>query len=263
MKKIILLYVIVSLNVTIGYSQKNDEIKVNSVSGIGYDDCISSAREKALNNAKIYALSKAGIEENINSYADLFKSETEDNYSELFTSQVFTNIRGSVKDITIISEIKSITPENLIKYEVEMKCTVIKYNSLPDQFYKADISGIKPFYYEGEKLSWTVNVTKDSWFYVFCIPQNQDDAYSLFPNQYEPSFLLKAQTDYSFPQHIELEQFLDGDKQQTDRIIMVLTKSNYPYTEKISYKNICDWIFSISPDQRIVESFAVSIVPKD
>ncbi len=251
------------MSTIVGFAQKNENIQIKSVFGIGYDDCLSSAKEKALNNAKINALSQAGIEENINSYTDLFKSETSDNYSELFTSQVFTNIRGSVKDISILSEKKAITSENLIKYEIEVKCTVIKYNSLPDQFYKAEILGIKPFYYEGDKLTWSVNVTKDSWLYVFCIPQNNEEqAYSLFPNDYEPQFLMKSNTIYEFPKKIELEQFLDGDTQQTDRMIMVLTKEKYPFTGKITYKNICEWIFSISPDQRIVESFAISIVPK-
>ena len=244
------------------FSQKNEEIIINSVQGVGYDENVSTAKEKAINDAKIKALAKAGIEENINAFTDLYKSEISDNYSELFTSQVFTNIRGSVKNVEILNEEKSFTG-NQIKYFVEIKCTVVKYNSLADAFYKAEIKGIKPFYYEEDHLSWTVSVTKNSWLYVFCIPQNQSDAYFIFPNDYEEQFLLKADSLYNFPIKSELTQTLEGDKQQTDRLIFVLTKEKYPYKGSITYKNIFDWIFEISPDQRIVESYAISILPKE
>jgi hypothetical protein len=262
MKRLSVLIILLIINVAVVFSQQNEEIIISSVQGIGYDESVSIAKEKAINDAKIKALAKAGIEENINAFTDLYKSEISDNYSELFTSQVFTNIRGSVKNIEILNEEKSFSG-NQIKYSVEIKCTVIKYNSLADAFYKAEIKGIKPFYYEEENLSWTVSVTKDSWLYVFCIPQNQNDAYFVFPNDYEMQFLLKADSIYNFPIEVTLTQFLDGDTQQTDRLIFVLTKQKYPYKGKITYKNIFDWIFEISPDQRIVESFAVSILPKE
>lgn len=244
------------------FSQQNEEIFISSVQGVGYDENVSVAKEKAINDAKVQALSKAGIEENINSYTDLYQSEISDNYSELFTSQVFTNIRGSVKNIEILNEEKSFSG-NQIKYSVEIKCTVVKYSSLADAFYKAEIKGIKPFYYQEDYLSWALSVTKDSWLYVFCIPQNQNDAYFVFPNDYEEQFLMKADSIYNFPIVVTYQQFLDGDTQQTDRLIFVLTKEKYPYTGKITYKNIFDWIFEISPDQRIVESFSVSILPKE
>ncbi|HNQ67247.1 MAG TPA: hypothetical protein PKN32_02630 [Bacteroidales bacterium] len=262
MNKLSVIIVFLIVNALAVFSQQNEEIFISSVQGVGYDESVSIAKEKAINDAKIKALAKAGIEENINAFTDLYKSEISDNYSELFTSQVFTNIRGSVKNIEILNEEKSFSG-NQIKYSVEIKCTVIKYNSLADVFYKAEIKGIKPFYYEEDYLSWTLSVSKNSWLYVFCIPQNQDDAYFIFPNDYEQQFLIKADSIYNFPIEVTLPQFLDGDKQQTDRLIFVLTKEKYPYKGKITYKNIIDWIFEISPDQRIVESFSVSILPKE
>lgn len=243
------------------FAQKDDIIYVE-VSGVGYDDCVSNARIKALENAKQEALSKAGITEDINSYSDLFRSETSGSYQELFASSVFTNIRGSVSNVQILQEKLSITGEKLIKCEIQMSCDVLKYKSLPDNMYKAEISGLKPFYFEGELLNWSVEVSKDSWMYVFCIPQNQNDAYFLFPNEWEKAFKLNSGKKYDFPKNVKYEQILDSDFEQADRIIFVFTKEKYPFTGDITYKNICDWIFSIEPDQRIVESFAVGIFPK-
>lgn len=243
------------------FAQKSETIKLD-VAGIGYDDCISSARIKAMENAKKEALNKAGIAEDINTYSDLFRSETNGSYQELFASSVFTNIGGSVSNVQILQEKLSITGEKLIKCEIQISCEVLKYKSLPDNMYKAEISGIKPVYFEGELLSWSVEVSKDSWMYVFCIPQNQNDAYYLFPNEWEKAFKLNSGKKYNFPKNVKYEQILDSDFEQADRIIFVFTKEKYPFTGDITYKNIFDWIFSIEPDQRIVESFAVGIFPK-
>lgn len=243
------------------FAQKEDIISVE-VSGVGYDDCVSNARIKALESAKQEALSKAGITEDINSYSDLFRSETSGSYQELFASAVFTNIRGSVSNVQILQEKLSITGEKLIKCEIQISCDVLKYKSLPDNMYKAEISGLKPFYFEGELLNWSVEVSKDSWMYVFCIPQNQNDSYFLFPNEWEKAFKLNSGKKYDFPKNVKYEQILDSDFEQADRIIFVFTKEKFPFTGDITYKNICDWIFSIEPDQRIVESFAVGIFPK-
>ncbi|HOZ31015.1 MAG TPA: hypothetical protein PLL66_08875 [Bacteroidales bacterium] len=262
MKKNLLLLVAFISSVLIGYSQKNEEVIISSVSGIGYDDCVSVAREKALTDAKKTALQKAGISEDINAYSDLFKSETTGNYQELFASSVFTNIRGNVSNVEVLQEKLSITGEKIAKCELEISCKVIKFNSMPDNMYKAEINGLKAFYIVGENLNWSVMVTKDSWMYTFCIPQDQDEAYFLFPNELEKEFNLEKEKIYDFPKNVTYTQTLESEYEQTDRLIFVFTKEKYPYTGEITYKNICDWIFSIEPDQRVVYSYAVAIFPK-
>ncbi len=253
---------LVSYNTT---AQKTEEIKMKGITGIGYDENIVVAKEKAINDAKKNALNRAGIAENINAYTDLFQAEIDDNYAELFTSQVFTNIRGAVTNIEVVSENRDFVVGNNIKYEVTIDCVVLKYNTEVDLMYAADIKGIKPFAHEGDLLTYTVTPTKDSWLYVFCVPQNQDKAYFLFPieEHNEKSFMLEAGKTYEFPRSLDLEYFLDGTERQTDRLIFVLTKQNFPFTSRITYKNVTDWIFTIPPDQRIVESFAVTILPRD
>ena len=139
MKRNVSLVFFVLFIVVGAFAQKEDITSVE-VNGVGYDDCVSNARIKALENAKQEALSKAGITEDINSYSDLFRSETSGSYQELFASSVFTNIRGSVKNVQILQEKLSITGEKLIKCEIQISCDVLKYKSLPDNMYKAEIS---------------------------------------------------------------------------------------------------------------------------
>ena len=168
-----------------------------------------------------------------------------------------------MQSIEYVSETKEFIDGDNIRFEVVINCVVLKYSSKPDPKYKVEIKGIKPFYYVDDFLTFSVNSTQDSWLSVFCIPQNQENAYFLFPNDYEQSFLLLAERTYNFPMIVDFVQSIEGTEQQTDRIIMVLTKEKYPFTGKITYQSITEWIFSISPDQRIVESFGVSIAPKE
>lgn len=246
-----------------GFSQENTLVEVKNIKGQAYDSDIITSREKAINDAKVNALRKAGIGENINSYADYFRAETDEKYQELFSSQVFSQIKGVVKDYEIIDENKTFTDSENIKTEVVINCKILKYNNEPDLLYKAAINEILPVYYDGDALNFSVKVSKDSYLKVFCIPESKEDAYFLFPNEFEKNFLLKADLEYKFPMEVEkYEMVLDTRKQQIDRFIFVFTKEDYPYFQEITYSNITNWIFDIPIEKRIVESFAINIYSK-
>lgn len=260
-KKTISAFFFILLSLTV-FCQNQTVIGEVISTGVGFDSDLTKARNKAINDAKINALRKVGIEENISSYSDLYRSEADENYQELFSSQVFTEIRGAVRSVKILNEKKKIIEGDNIKFEIEISCEVLRYNTITDNMFKAEISGVKPFYYEKDLLSFTINSTKEAYLYVFCIPQNQNEAYFIFPNEYEEQFLLEPNYDYKFPEKVDFYLFLDGKAQQTDRVIFVLTKEKFPYVGDINYKNLIDWIFSIPPDQRFVNSFSYSISKK-
>ncbi len=246
-------------------AQKTEVISISRVTGIGYDECIPAAREKAINAAKIQALNDAGVSENIRSFTDLFQSETDDNYFELFTSQVFTDIRGSVAAVEIIDEKKEFTTGDNIKFEVTINCKVLKYNTFPDPLFKAEIQGIKPIAYENSLLEFTVKPTKDSWLYVFCVSDDEELALLLHPSTTQPALLLSGGQKYSFP-HAPGHQWrlsLGGKEKIIGRVICILTKEPYPYTASVRYKNIVDWIFSIPPDMRTIETFPINIIAEE
>lgn len=245
------------------FSQSKNVIEIKSVTGVGYDQNLDMARQKALNNAKTNALSKAGIAENVNSHTDLFKSETENNYQELFTSQIFTEIQGAVRGVELVNEHKSFTEGDNIKVEIEISCEVIRYESSTDLKFVAEINNLNAFYYEGDLLRFDILPSENMWVNIFCIPQNESDSYFLFPNALENAFMLKKGEKYEFPLTVDFELSLDDDvDQQTDRLIFVCTKEEYPFVGDITYKSIIDWIFSLEPNQRFVRSYSYSVVKK-
>ncbi|MBE9469047.1 MAG: DUF4384 domain-containing protein [Bacteroidetes bacterium] len=237
------------------------EIKLKNIQGVavgGESETLEHVKIKAINNAKIEALRKAGIEENINSYSNLFKSEDSDNYEELFSSNVFSNIRGSVKDIEIRDLKKEFTPEGQMKVTVVINCVVIKYKTISDLTFDAWVDGFKLFYNNEEAMEFTVKPSQDAYLRAFLI--TTDDAYVLFPNDYEKSFILEKDTEYPFPSQ-QIEYILTSEKKsKVHRVIVVLLKKDIPYTEEVTYKNITKWIFNIPPDERVVKSFGFSVV---
>lgn len=261
MKRFLLLIIILFFNDIYGYCQETENIKLTGIKGVGYDESIRLARQKAVNDAKINALRRAGVAENVISFADLYQTELDENYTELFTSQVFTDIRGAVKNIEIVNENRQIFDGRNIKIEVEINCVVLKYKTEPDLMYQVKVDGIKPIVTEGDELRFSIEPTIDSYMYLFCIPEKQNKAYFIYPNEHEPAFLLQNSRRYNFPLG-SLSFYLDGKGKQTDRLVFVFTKQNYPFSGDISYERLMEWIFSIPPDQRTVQSYSVTILPR-
>ena len=238
--------------------------KLENVPGVAYggpSDTPEMVKTKAINDAKINALKKAGIEENINSYSNLFRSETEDNMEEMFTSDILSNINGTVKDTEVVTANMSATPEGQIKYDVIINCTVIKYKTKSDPGFDAWIEGIQPVYKAGEGVSFTVKPTRDCYIRAFWFT---DDSFVLLPNEYEESSLLYAQTTHKFPNPNLIESYettleKPGLKRELNRLVIVLLKEDLYYTGNINYKEITDWIMSIPPDERHIKNFAFDV----
>ncbi|MEA3317793.1 MAG: DUF4384 domain-containing protein [Bacteroidota bacterium] len=251
----------VSLTNNLQAKNKPKDIKIKNIKGFAFGseaETLLQIKARAINDAKVKALKKAGISEDISSYTDFFKSENDNNYAEIFTSDILSNIRGAVKDIEVINVNKSITDEGQLKVEVLINCTVLKYKSKRDLTFDAWVNGFGMYYKNHDYLKFKIKSSKDAYLKVFFF--SETEAYILFPNNYEKNFQLQSNKEYAFPVgnvDYELETSLDSE---IHRVIIVITKDDIPYTDKIEYKNIVDWIFTIPPDQRIVKTFGFSVV---
>lgn len=244
-------------------AQNNKTIKLKDIKGNAVGGIISSPAQvinNALKNAKLNALMKAGIHENINIYQNLFKTETPGEYEEVFTSNVFTNIQGVVTSVTVTDTIVHFNPQTYtLKAEVTIDAKVLKYNKEEDKTFDAWIEGIKSFYNDNEALTFKIKPTKDCYLRAFLIARQQE-SYILFPNQYEKDFKLKANEQQILPS-INIEYIMNTKiTQEPHRLIIVLLKEAIPYTGKVAYKPILDWIFNISPEKRVVKTIGFSVI---
>lgn len=245
---------------------KTDEFQLMGIVGeaIGGEHLSpEQVKQKAINNAKINALKKGGIEENINSYTDYFRKESDNTFEELFTSDILSNIEGTVKDIEVVDARPSFTAENQIKYTVTINCTVVKYNVTKDLSFDAWIEGIQPFYQSGSGLTFTIKPTIPCYARVFAFT---DEPFPIYPNQVEKSKLLPAMEITSFPDPLKIESYevtTEKADKETHRMVVVLLKNDLYYTgSKVGYKEIIDWIMTIPPDERKLETFTFEVFKK-
>lgn len=244
--------------------EKVKEIPLTNIKGTAIgnnNESISQIMNRAINNAKIEALKKVGVEENILSYTDYFKFENNDSYDELFISDILSDIRGAVKNVEVIDTIKEFNDYGHISVQIKINCVVVKYLSKKDLSFGVWIDGVRAFYTNEAQLNFKLKTTKNAYVNIFVF--NEDEAYLLFPSEYEKSFLLQSNIEYSFPTHAAEYILFTKKKSEVHRMIMVFTKEEISYTGEISYKEIIDWIFSIPPDIRMIKSFGFTVVQED
>lgn len=89
-------------------------------------ETLATIRQRAVNEARVAALKRAGIHERIQSYSSYFQSETREDFEELFSSDIFTDIRGTVKDVPIVETRKKFTDEDVPTGEVWIDCQMLE-----------------------------------------------------------------------------------------------------------------------------------------
>ena len=260
MRKYLFFYFFLILIPFISFSKKKEQINLTNIPGeaVGTEnESLKQVRTRAVNAAKVNALKKAGIKENINTYTDYFQSETKEEYEELFASSVFTNINGAVTGVEIVKTDKSFTSDNLLQVKVLINCTVIKYKTENDLSFDFEVEGIKPNYNHDDLLSFKLKPHSDGFLKVFIFTKNE--AYQLYPNNYENSISFNEDKRYTFPLE-EINYRLETNKRsQMHRAVFVFLKKDITYTKKVDYKKIFDWIFRIPPDIREVKSFSFTV----
>ena len=240
------------------YSQET--IQVEGAKGIGeivgrisYED----ARREALNQAKVEALRKAGVRENLQSYESLFRSEMNNDFSEFFSSDIQSELQGAIQSYEIVSHERKVDPiTNLFLVEVTINATVILYTSKSDLTFNVRVEGVKGIYEEGEYLTFTLTATQNCYLHIF----NITDSYTslMYPNVWEPFKEIPAGKKIAFPfsQIIDYSLFKNTKEPELNRILFVFTKKPIQFMRAVgedqltSSEEIFAWVYGLTPDER-------------
>ncbi len=226
------------------------------------------AKLEAIREAKLNALKKAGIQENLSSYSTLFKQEIDNNYNQIFTSDFQSELRGAIQSFEIINQSTETALDNII-FKVVINAKVIKYDTRPDPGFTVDINGIKPVYNNKDLLEFNITSSIECYLSIFFI--NDYESGLMYPNPNEDQVMLEPNIDYVFPQNRGIGYFLEAHKKnktnrETNRFIFVFTKDKIPFINyDVNYlieniEDIFSWIYSIMPDQRTLEYHSLTIV---
>ncbi|RPH34372.1 MAG: hypothetical protein EHM93_00975 [Bacteroidales bacterium] len=213
------------------------------------------AKVKALAEAKVNALKMAGVSENIKSYDMLFKSEIGSKYEEVFMSEKQSEIRGAIKDYSVIFR-KGLDEYNNFTVEAIIDATVILYKTSADPAFSVSIDGIKKGYQSGEKLTYTITASMNCFLNIFNIYDK--NAALTYPNYYEKQIMLEGGKPYTFPLNKNIDYPLERTTVEPERnkLIFVFTKDLIPFVkykgedQETNFEDVSSWLYSISPDRR-------------
>ena len=237
-------------------------IDIIDAQGVSYISGYTSpivAKEQALNEAKLNALRKANISEEIISNEIFLTSETDGNNQDFYTSDFYSNFKGAIKSFEIISD--SMIPFELgIKRVITINAKVIKYKTVEDSNFIIDIEGIKGSYTTDDFLKFNVVSSNNCFLTVFWI--DQLDSGILFPNEIESDSQLNSNVTYNFPKKMAYKITLQNSdlNKETNRLLFVFTKKQIPFIKtsnsKLNKKDIFSWVSSIEPSERKIRSFS-------
>ena len=242
---------------------------------------IESVEKKALEKAKLDALSKAGIKEHVKSTSSIY-SKTETNstadsenisFNKRFTSSFFSEKQGAVTEHEIIDDKYSYNEDGLPIYYVKIRATVIKYEKDPDYNFKAIVEGLDPVYTydedhtrdvkdpkDGCAVRFNFINTKDSYLTIFVtwddsvdlvFPDNTNYEYQY--NGRNSSFKFNKKEKHFFGEQPDY-WFTSADKKSTDyRLIFVFHKEERSFIEDPNTDNMWKWIFEIPRDLRYID----------
>lgn len=219
------------------------------------------ARTKAVAQAKVDALRKAGVAEHIQSYEMLYKSEIGNRFDEVFMSDMLSEIRGAVRKYDIVKIDKGLDEYKNFYLEATINAEVVLYSTGKDPAFQVNIDGIKQGYQSGERMRYTITTTQDCYLNIFNLYEN--NASLIYPNNYEKSRLFKAGESVTFPLSNLMEGYTlekSSSQPETNKLVFVFTKENIPYIkfklnqegdQITSFEEISAWLLSISPDKRV------------
>lgn len=218
---------------------------------------LNDAKKKALENAKINALKKAGLTENIQ-YNEVLLSESKNkDFKSFFSSTVQYEMQGAIISYTILEEKKQTNfTTHLDEYQTKIEAEVIKYNEKNDPYFNVLVKGIKPAYFENEELKFNFTLSQDAYMHIFCIYENM--VVKVYPNKYDSNHLFLKEKNYIFPISNAYKTLLTLEKNEIEqnRLFIIFTKKNYPLYIKnkenkaYNIEDIYQWVYKLSPFER-------------
>jgi len=231
-----------------------EKIIVSSAVGhifLSDDISISLAREKALNEARLEALRKAGVVEEIREGSLLFQQSDLEQAGSLFSSMISVDIMGEIAEWSLIRS-------GLVKtgdqdgYEVEIRAVVNVFKEKQDPSFTLDIQGIRDQYYDQDKLLFSVMPRQDGYLQVFILTAS--GAERIFPNPYEKKNLLHKGKEQKLPGTEQIDYIVEcQSRQDIHYAIFLFTRKEFIAPEKLFPNDLLNFLAHIPPSEKRVE----------
>ncbi|MDR2810246.1 MAG: DUF4384 domain-containing protein [Tannerellaceae bacterium] len=217
------------------------------------------AKETALFNAKLDALRKAGIAENL--IVDVTQM------GEIFLETSNLEIGGGITGFDLVSDnIRFIEQggAKVLVAEVVINATVMKYTHANDPSFRVQVQGVRSAYREKETLTFSVTPYQDGYLRIFLFEEDGAGD-QLYPDkEKEPDVMFRKDKTMRFPlngqYYYRLEKSDKNKAKEINRILFLFLKDNVHFTgNHISLQAVSNWKATISPDRRtqVFTEFAI------
>ena len=237
-----------------------------------------AAFEKAANEAKLEALRRAGVAENISSSDILTTNQKGANFKQDLSSILSVELNGAVLNDTILDETTANGQLGSIVYRVTMNVDVIVYDTKSDPSFKFTVEGIKEYYENNDLMRFSFLPYANGYLKIFNI--NDSENFLVYPFFEKERSVLNDSLNKQFMANVKLQfpvNKLMGNPSTREEgymlstevarehnyLIFVYSKENIPFIGTPTYKNVISWIYNITPEKRSVQFFDFVIVRKD
>lgn len=237
-------------------------------------------KQRALKNAKLEALRKAGVGETIQSTSTLSRNQNDEKFESYFSNDILINIGGAIKSWEYVLNPQKGYDEkiNQFYFELSINAKIIKFKSKPDPQFEAQIEGIKGSYKSStnnkDNFEFSVTTSIDCYMKIFYV--NDSEAQILYPVRVAEhaeaiknatNKLIKAKQPFKNIDYIT--PFSEKEK-ELGKLIFIFTKDEffYPFSKanenghyiRTSTDKIFEWYMKIEPENKIIkyEQFSIS-----
>lgn len=263
MKRILLLTVLLMLTAPLytGYAQNKRVRNITGRCEVTRDISLAQAEERALEDAKINAMRKAGVSERLWSVTGLINEDDGSEFSQVLSRMTTLEINGliTVRDVVYSEEVIDGRRYAVATIDADVKLVDTKV----DLTFQMEVNGIKGVYESGENMTFTVKLYgHDAWLRVFWF--DESGGMLLYPSSYDSDAPLKKDKEYAFPLNPSIDYVMEkldkSHKMETINIIAVATKRNIPFIEDdVTFDSVLKWLYTIPADERTAYREAIII----
>lgn len=215
------------------------------------------ARERALQEARLDALRKAGVAEYVSESSALFQESDQTKTDQLFSSIINVETRGEIAEYKVSHEEKK-TEYGYWFQEVVIEAVVYLHTEKPDPSFRAEVKGVREIYYLNDNLTFEVYPSQDAYLRVFIL--NALHADQLFPNSWEKQHRITAGKSHSFPISGNVDYILETEKQkEVNYIFFLFSKRDFAPPQDNSLNAFWRYIANIPVSEKHVQVESVLI----
>lgn len=211
------------------------------------------AEEKALQEAKHQALSKAGVDENVWSVFGMITDSDGQHFKQAYSEMSVLAVGGLVhllEDPTYTQQYSKSEKRNYVVCKIHAE---VKKGDPVDKSFQVQVKGIAPVYKNEELLDLEIYTSQDAFVRIFWFNKAEGD--QILPNEIQQSHFIKKDAKFDFPNHdlydLVVEKKDKNASTELVNVMVVATKKDYPfYADEVSFETLLNWIYEIPASDR-------------